>query len=117
MIRREASKKWRNLSHKVSGVQFKVANHRQDVLHKISRALVEGCDAVGIGHWEPEREISYRNKLRRLKKQVRVGVAGATEELKKLQDEKTKQGPKGVKKRRRGGRDRSIATLRPRGRC
>jgi len=112
MIRQEASKKWRNLSLKVSGVQFKIANRRQDVLHKISRALVEGCDAVGVGHWEPEREVSYRNKLKRLKKQVRFNVAGATEELKKLQEEKTKQGPKGVKKRRRGGRDRSIATLR-----
>lgn len=41
-----------------------------------------------------------------------MNIAGAIEELNALQEEKSKQGAKGSKKRRRGGRDRSIASLR-----
>lgn len=106
------SKRWRRWQQRVSSLQFKIASQRKDALHKISRALAEGCDVIGIGHWEPEREVSYRKKLRIIKKQVRQGIAGATEALKSHLEEKSKQGPKGVKKRRRGGRDRSIASLR-----
>jgi len=111
-LRQEASKRWRRWSQRVSALQMRIANQRADVLHKISRALAEGCDVVGMGNWEPEREVSYRKKLRALKKKVKIGVAGAAEELKALQEEKSKQGSKGVKKRRRSGRDRSIASLR-----
>lgn len=106
------SKRWRCWSQRVSALQFKIANRRADVLHKISRALAEGCDVIGIGHWEPIKEVSYRKELKKLKKEVRQGTEGAAEALKSHLDEKTKQGPKGSKKRRRGGRDRSIATLR-----
>ncbi|MBI4824737.1 MAG: transposase [Nitrospirae bacterium] len=106
------SKRWRRWSQRVSALQFKIANRRADVLHKISRALAEGCDVVGIGHWEPVREVSYRKKLKMLKKQVGQGIEGAAEALKAHMEEKSKQGPKGAKKRRRGGRDRSIASLR-----
>jgi len=106
------SKRWKRWAGRVSALQMKIANQRADVLHKISRSLAEGCDMVGIGHWEPEREVSFRKKLREARKKVKNGVAGAADELKALQDEKSKQGPKGAKKRRRGGRDRSIATLR-----
>jgi len=112
MVFQGASRKWRQGAKSVSSLMLKIANQRQDVLHKISRALAEGCDVVGIGHWEPEREVSFRKKLRLLKKQVKAGVAGATATLKEHIEEKSKEGPKGIKKRRRGGRDRSIATLR-----
>ena len=114
MVFREngASKRWKCWSQRVSTLQFKIASQRADVLHKISRALAEGCDVVGIGYWEPEREVSYRKKLRAAKKKVRLGIAGAAEELKALEEEKSKQGAKGSVKKRRGGRDRSIATLR-----
>ncbi|HHT9124771.1 MAG TPA: zinc ribbon domain-containing protein [Candidatus Brocadiia bacterium] len=111
-IRQESSKRWRRWAKRVSAAQLKIANQRADVLHKISRALTEGCDVVGIGNWEPKREITYRKKLKLLKKEVRKGIEGAAEKLKAHQEEKSKQGPKGVKKMRRGGRDRSIATLR-----
>jgi len=106
------SNRWRRWAKRVSSLNFKIANQRADVLHKISRALAEGCDVVGIGHWEPEREVAYRKKLRMFKKQANQGIAGAAEELKALQEEKSKQGAKGSRKRRRGGRDRSIASLR-----
>lgn len=114
MVFREngASKRWKRWAQRVSALQFKIASQRADVLHKISRALAEGCDVVGIGHWEPEREVSYRKKLRAAKKKVKMGVVGAIEELKAIEEEKSKQGAKGSKKRRRGGRDRSIASLR-----
>lgn len=112
MLPQDASKSWKKLSRKVGELNYHVANQRLDVLHKISRALVEGCDGIGIGHWEPERQVSYRKKKRALMKQVKAGVEGAKENLKALEEEKSKQGPKGVKKTRRGGRDRSIATLR-----
>lgn len=114
MIKQEPSKRWLRWSKRRSELQFKIANQRNDVLHKISRALVEGCDAIGFGHWEPEREVSYRKKLRALKKKVKMGITGAEQELNALIEDKSKQGRKGVKKIRRGGRDRSIATLRSR---
>jgi transposase len=112
MIRQESSKAWRELNGKVRQLQYRIANQRRDVLHKISRTLAEGCDLIGIGHWEPEREVSYRKKLRALTRRVNNGEQGAKQELEALKEEKTKQGPKRVKRRRRGGRDRSIATLR-----
>lgn len=112
MISQDASNSWRRLSRMVGGLQYRVANQRLDVLHKISRALAEGCDVVGIGHWEPERQVSYRKKRKALLKQVKAGIEGAKEALNALEAEKSKQGPKGIKKVRRGGRDRSIATLR-----
>ncbi|MBI3398507.1 MAG: transposase [Deltaproteobacteria bacterium] len=112
MVRQEMSISWKKLSCKVGGLNYRIANRRMDVLHKISRALVEGCDGIGIGHWEPERQVSYRKKKKALMKQVKANVEGAKENLKALEQEKSKHGPKGVKKTRRGGRDRSIATLR-----
>lgn len=112
MIRQDASNKWRHEVKKVSELQMKITSQRSDVLHKISRALAEGCDIVGIGHWEPERQVSYRKKLREARRKVKIGIPGADKELKAIEEEKSKQGPKGSKKRRRGGRDRSIATLR-----
>ncbi len=112
MIFQESSKSWRELNQTVRQLQYRTANQRRDVLHKISRVLTEGCDLVAIGHWEPEREIGYRKKLRALKKKIKRGDAGAKKELEALKAEKSKQGPKGARKRRRGGRDRSIATLR-----
>lgn len=112
MIPQKPSNRWRRWAQRVSSLQFKIASQRADVLHKISRALAEGCDVIGMGDWDPPREISYRKKRRILKKQVRLGIAGAAEKLKALEEEKSKQGPKGSKKRRRGGRDRAIATLR-----
>jgi len=112
MIRQDASNSWKKFSRKVGEFNYRIANKRLDVLHKISRSLIEGCDVVGIGHWEPERQVSYRKDRKALKKQVKAGVAGAKERLNALEEEKSKQGPKGVKKARRGGRDRSIATLR-----
>ncbi len=68
MIRQETSKTWRKLNQEVRQTHYKIANQRRDVLHKISRLLIEGCDLVGVGHWEPAREIGYRKKLRALKK-------------------------------------------------
>lgn len=112
MTPQEASNRWRRWAQRVSALQFKITNQRADVLHKISRALVEGCDVIGIGDWEPVREVSYRKKLRAAKKKAKMDIAGAQEELNALKEEKSKQGTKGSKKKRRGGRDRSIATLR-----
>ena len=112
MIRQEVSNAWRELNQTVRQLQYRTANQRRDVLHKVSRVLAEGCDLVGIGHWEPEREVGYRKKLRALKKRIKRGEKEAKKEIEALKEEKFKQGPKGVKKRRRGGRDRSIATLR-----
>ena len=112
MIWQESSKKWRQLSKKTGAINLKIANQRVDVLHKVSRMLVEGCDLIGIGDWEPTRVVGYRKKVRMLKKNIKKGVKGAEEELKSLQEEKSKQGLRGIKKVRRGGRDRSIATLR-----
>ncbi|MBI4697894.1 MAG: transposase [Nitrospirae bacterium] len=106
------SKRWRRWAQRVSEFNLEIANKRADVHHKISRALVEGCDIVGIGDWEPVREVSYRKRLKAVKKEVKQGIAGASEKLKALEEEKSKQGPKGVRKQRRGGRDRGIATLR-----
>lgn len=54
------SNRWRRWAQRVSALNLKIANQRADVLHKISRVLAEGCDVVGIGHWEPEREVSCR---------------------------------------------------------
>lgn len=108
----KSSKRWSRWARRVSALQLKIANQRADVLHKISRALAEGCDVIGIGKWEPIREITYRKKLKLLRKGVKKGIEGAVEQLKAHQEEKSKQGTKGVKKMRRGGRDRSIATLR-----
>ena len=48
MISQDASNSWRRLSRMVGGLQYRVANQRLDVLHKVSRALAEGCDVVGI---------------------------------------------------------------------
>lgn len=112
MLFQEPSKGWRELNQTVRQLQYKTANQRRDVLHKISRVLAEGCDLVAVGHWEPEREVGYRKKLRALKKKVKRGEPEAKKELDALKAEKSKQGPKGARKRRRGGRDRSIATLR-----
>lgn len=112
MIPQEPSNRWIRWRQRVSSLQFKVASRRADVLHKISRVLAEGCDVIGMGDWDPPREISYRKKRRDLKRKVKSGIAGAAEKLKALEEEKSKQGPKGSKKRRRGGRDRAIATLR-----
>ncbi len=112
MIWQEASKAWRELNLEVRQLQYKTANQRRDVLHKISRLIVEGCEVVGIGHWEPEQDVGYRKQLRALKKEVKLGVEGAKKKLEALKEQKTKQGPKGARKRRRGGRDLSIATLR-----
>jgi len=112
MIFQESSKAWRELNQTVRQLQYRTANQRRDVLHKISRILAEGCDLVAVGHWEPEREVGYRKKIRALKKKVERGESGAKKELELLKAEKSKQGPKGSRKRRRGGRDRSIATLR-----
>jgi len=112
MIFQETSKRWTKKVREVKQVQYTIANQRADVLHKTSRALAEGCDLIGIGHWEPMREVSYRTKHKELKKKVQAGIPGAKEDLEELEQAKTKQGPKGVTKQRRGGRDRSIATLR-----
>ena len=112
MLKQQASKRWQRCSRRVSALQMRFANQRADVLHKISRALAEGCELVAIGNWEPEKEVSYRKKLRALKKKVKQGIAGAAQELEQLKNEKSKQGPKGAKKKRRSARDRSIATLR-----
>lgn len=112
MTRQEASKRWRRWGKRISAFQFKIACRRADVLHKISRALAESCSLIGIGNWEPEREISYRKKIRAAKKKVKKGIDGAQQELDNLLAEKSKQGPKGSVRRRRSGRDRSIATLR-----
>ena len=106
------SKRWRRWAQRVSGFNLEIANKRVDVHHKLSRALAEGCDLIGIGDWEPPREVSYRKKIKATKKKIRQGIVGAVEELKALEEEKSKQGPKGIKKQRRGGRDRRIASLR-----
>ena len=111
-VKQESSKRWRRWSKRVSAMQLNFANQRSDILHKISRALAEGCDLIGIGNWEPEKEVSYRKKLRAAQKKVKQGIAGAAQELETIKLEKSKQGPKGAKKKRRGARDRSIATLR-----
>lgn len=111
MIRQPPSKAWRELTKEVRQLHYKIGNQRKDVLHKVSRALAEGCDMVAIGDWEPPREISYRKKLKDLKNKVKRGDESAKEQLEALKAEKTKQGKKGVKKQRRGGRDRSAATL------
>ena len=76
MVFREngASKRWKCWSQRVSTLQFKIASQRADVLHKISRALAEGCDVVGIGHWEPEREVSYRKNLGPQRKKLDWGL-------------------------------------------
>ncbi|MBI5562801.1 MAG: transposase [Deltaproteobacteria bacterium] len=112
MIRQGPSKSWRQDARRVAGFQYRIANQRMDALHKISRALAQGCDLVGIEDWEPVREISYRKKRKALKKDIKAGVQGAEKKLKELEAEKTKSGRIGVKKIRRGGRDRSIATFR-----
>ena len=111
MTKQDKSKRWDRWRNRVSAFQYKIACQRADVLHKISRALAESCSLIGFGHWEPEREISYRKKIRAAKKKVKKGVEGAQKELDALLAEKSKQGPKGSVKKRRSGRDRSIATL------
>jgi len=112
MLQQKPSRRWIRWSKRVSALQYKIACRRADVLHKISRALAEGCSIIGIGNWEPERQISYRKKIRAAKKKVRQGIQGAEEELKNLETAKSKQGPKGSVKKRRSGRDRAIATFR-----
>ena len=111
-IRQEASKRWLRWSKRVSTLQMRFANQRADLLHKISRVLTEGCDLVAMGNWEPEREVSFRKKLRAAHKKVKQGIEGAQQELDAIINEKSKQGPKGARKKRRGARDRSIASLR-----
>lgn len=112
MVKQPASKRWRQWMDRVRKLQTKIANQRADVLHKVSRALVEGCDLVALGDWDPPREVSYRKKLRAAKKKVRMGLADAQKELDDLVADRSKNEPKGAKKRRKGGRDRAIPTLR-----
>lgn len=114
MVRTEngPSKNWRKLSRKVSSLHFHVANQRLDVRHKIARFLVESADIIGVGDWEPEREIPYREKLKKLKKDVKRGVEGAQKLLKELEESKSKNGERNSRVKRREAMDRGIASLR-----
>lgn len=114
MVRTEngPSKNWRKLSRKVSSLHFHVANQRLDVRHKIARFLVESADIIGVGDWEPEREIPYREKLKKLKKDVKRGVEGAQKLLKELEESKSKNGERNSRVKRRKAMDRGIASLR-----
>lgn len=112
MIKQEASKKWLELNRKTCQIQYRIANQRRDVLHKISRTLAESCDLVGIGNWEPECEILYSKQIKALTKKVKQGNKRAAKTFYALKDEKFKQNHKADKKFRRERRDRSIATLR-----
>ena len=111
-IKQEPSKRWIRWKKRVSALQMRFANQRADILHKISRALAEGCELIAIGDWEPEKQVAYRKKIRAVKKKIKAGVQSAKQELSALENEKSKQGPKGARKKRRSARDRSIATLR-----
>ncbi|MHB8231942.1 MAG: RNA-guided endonuclease InsQ/TnpB family protein [bacterium] len=106
------SRNWRKLSNRVSKLHFHVANQRADVRHKIARFLAETADVIGIGDWEPEREVPYREKLRKLKKDVKNGVEGAQKLLKELEESKSKNGKRNSKTKRREAADRVIASLR-----
>lgn len=110
-IRQKPSKGWLQLSNEIKEIYYHLRNQRKDVLDKISHSLVSNYEMISFGHWEPPREVSYRKKLKELKKMVKLNEPGAKKELKKLEESKTKNAHKGAKTIRKGGRDRSIATL------
>lgn len=114
MVRTEngPSKNWRKLSRKVSALHFHVANQRLDVRRKIARFLAESADVIGMGNWEPEREVPYREKLRKLKKDIKRGVEGAEKALIELKESKSKNGERNSRVKRRQAGDRAIASLR-----
>ena len=109
---RKPSKRWLQTKWEIGKLHYRVKNQRHDLHHKISKMLAQGCDVVAIGHWEPVRKVTYRQQRKELKQKVRLGVPGAKEELKALEDDPAKGGRKGIKKQRRKGRDIAIATLR-----
>lgn len=111
-VKQKPSNAWVKLDYQRKKIHYKIKMQRKDVLDKISRMLVESCDVIGFGHWEAEREVGYRKKLKELKMDVVNNISGAKERLDELITEKSKSGRKGVKTIRKGGRDRSIATLR-----
>jgi transposase len=89
----KASKRWLKLNAQRTRLHSGIRNQRQDVLHKLSRHLADH-GFIAIGHWEPPRKVAGRAAFRE----------GNTETV--------EPGPKGIVAVRRGGRDRSIATLR-----
>ena len=109
---RKPSKRWFQLNSQIKELQYSIKNQRKDLLEKVSHTLVTNCELISFGHWEPGREVLYRKKVKELNKQVRLNNPGAKKELKELEKSLSKNAAKGSKKRRRGGRDRSIATLR-----
>ena len=88
-----ASKRWLKLNRQRSNLHRRIKNQRSDVLHKLSRHLANH-GFIAIGHWEPPRQVSGRA------------------EFQQGRSESVEPGPKGIVAARRGGRDRSIATLR-----
>lgn len=114
MVRTEngPSRNWRKLSRKIASLHFHVSNQRLDVRNKIARFLAESADVIGVGNWEPEREVPYRKNLRKLKKDIKKGVEGAEEALKELEESKSKNGERNSRVKRREASDRAIASLR-----
>ncbi len=111
-VREKPSKAWLKLNYQIKQLHLHIKNQRKDVIEKTSHMLATEFEIISFGHWEPERKISYRKRLSELRMQVRMEVQGAKKELEKLENDPAKNSRKGVKKIRRGGRDRGIATLR-----
>lgn len=111
-VRSRPSKAYLALSSEIRELRLHIRNQRKDVHEKISHSLATNFEVTAFGHWEPEREVVFRKKKRELQKAVRINEPGAKKELKKLEYSASKNDRKGVKKIRRGGRDRGIATLR-----
>ena len=53
--------------------------------------------------------MSYRKKRKALLKQVKTGIEGAKEALNALEAEKSKQGPKGIKKKSAGAGETGLS--------
>ncbi|MCP3922837.1 MAG: transposase [Desulfobacterales bacterium] len=111
-IRTKPSKAWLKLNYEIKELHYRIKCQRKDILEKISHYLATNCELISFGHWEPPREISYRKKLKELQKNLRMGEPGAKKALEEHEKMKSKNANKGIKKVRRGGRDRSIATMR-----
>jgi len=110
---RKPSNRWLKTKKKISAIHLKKKFQRRAIHHEIAHKLATECDVVVIGSWEPPRVISYRKQLKELKQQVRLGVPGAKEELKALQDNPTKNSKqKGIVKKRERARDMAIASFR-----
>ena len=90
---RKPSRRWRRADALRRKLHARVRGRRKDLHHRASRAMAD-LGFVAIGKWEGPRQIAGREAVKR-------GAAAYVEAA-----------GKGVRKQRRGARDRGIATLR-----